>query len=225
VAFHLVNRGNGVRAFALALDPGQAGDSFDPTNCLIYVDRANQAAPDLATLRPQGRNDPIVLAAGESVTVWAMCDIPDGAGGGGRIVLDVRPVVSPGDIAASAWTPDAATARNTYHVAGALSVELSKSQSVTDRLGRPRAIKGAVVTYSLAAKLRGHGVAGDLAITDPIPSGSSYVPGSLRLDGAALSDADDSDAGRADAQGVLVRLGAVSAPALRTVTFQVLINP
>lgn len=225
VAFRLSNLGNARRAFVLALDPAQAGDSFDPTACRIYVQRANLEKPDSPLIEAYGRGDALFLADGETVTVWAMCDIPATAGGIGRVVLTARPLLTSNDDGVPLWTSDRATASSAYRVAEGLSAELIKSQSVVDALGRPRAIKGAIVTYSLAAKLEGEGVARDLAIRDPIPAGSTYVPGSLRLDGERLTDGDDADQGLAGAEGVLVRLGDVTAPALRTVTFQVLINP
>lgn len=225
VAFHLTNLGNAERGFALALDPDQAGDSFDPTACRIYVDRANVAQQDGASAQFYGRGETLLLTAGETVTVWAVCDIPANAGGTGRVALTARPVLAAHDPAVPLWTPERATATDTCRIDEALSAELVKSQSVVDAMGRPRALKGATVTYSLAAKLTGQGVAHDLAISDPIPTGATYVPGSLRLDGASLTDSADDDIGQAGAEGIVVRLGDVPAPALRTVTFQVLINP
>ena len=141
------------------------------------------------------------------------------------LALTARPLLAVDDAAVPVWTSARATATNAYRIIDGLSAELVKSQSVVDRMGRPRAIKGATVTYTLAARLEGWGVARDLTIGDPIPAGSTYVPGSLRLDGAALTDDADGDVGQASADGILVRLGDVPAPALRTVTFQVLINP
>jgi uncharacterized repeat protein (TIGR01451 family) len=225
VAFRLTNLGNGRRAFAMALDPAQAGDGFDPTACRIYIDRADLAQPNLASAQPYGRGETLSLAAGEAVTIWAVCDIPAEAGGTGRVALTARPVLAANDSAVPLWAPDRATAVNTYRIDAGLTAELLKSQSVVDAMGRARAIKGATVTYTLAAKLAGEGVAHDLVVTDPIPPGSTYVPGSLRLNGESLTDSADADIGQAGAEGVVVRLGDVAAPALRTVTFQVLINP
>ena len=62
------------------------------------------------------------------------------------------------------------------------------------------------------------------AITDPIPAGTTYVPGSLTLNAVSLSDVADADAGSVAAGTVTVNLGTVTAPATNTVTFQVTIN-
>jgi hypothetical protein len=51
------------------------------------------------------------------------------------------------------------------------------------------------------------------------------VAGSLTVDGAALSDADDSDAGRFGAGAIEVALGDVEAKSSRFVTFKVRIDP
>ena len=83
---------------------------------------------------------------------------------------------------------------------------------------------GATVTYTIAARFAGDGQARGATVSDPIPDGTAYVPGSLRLDGTALSDAADADAGTADAAGITVALGTVAAPALRTISFQVTIK-
>ena len=60
-----------------------------------------------------------------------------------------------------------------------------------------------------------------------IPSAATtYVAGSLRLDGIALSDPTDGDAGAFDpnSRTVSVALGDAAAAAIRTVSFQVRIN-
>ena len=61
------------------------------------------------------------------------------------------------------------------------------------------------------------------AVLDAIPAGSIYKPGSIRLEGAALTDIADADAGEISPSGVAVRLGTVPAGQARTVTFQVTI--
>lgn len=108
---------------------------------------------------------------------------------------------------------------------GKVDAQLVKTQSVTDPAGGARAIPGAIVTYSLEARF-GAGVGVKQAvISDAIPTGSTYVAGSLTLDGAPLSDAADTDAGRLAGDSIEVGLGDVAAPAVRTVTFKVRINP
>jgi hypothetical protein len=59
---------------------------------------------------------------------------------------------------------------------------------------------------------------------DPVPAGTTYVAGSMRLNAAGLSDAVDADAGRFTGTGVQVDLGTLVAPATRAVTFRATIN-
>jgi uncharacterized repeat protein (TIGR01451 family)/fimbrial isopeptide formation D2 family protein len=62
-----------------------------------------------------------------------------------------------------------------------------------------------------------------VAASDPLPDSVIYVPGSLKLNGTALTDAADIDAGTYDGVSRTVRasLGNVSAGATGTLTFQV----
>ena len=57
-----------------------------------------------------------------------------------------------------------------------------------------------------------------------IPAGTTYRPGTLTLEGGALSDAADADAGEFTGTGIAVRLGTVAGGGARTVTFQVAID-
>ncbi|MFV0622447.1 hypothetical protein ACBY01_00355 [Sphingomonas sp. ac-8] len=96
---------------------------------------------------------------------------------------------------------------------------LVKTQTVAGPDGGTTPQPDAVVTYTLAARFPAATTAA--RIDDPLPEGTRYVAGSLRLDGAALSDAADGDAGSADGTAIRVLLGDVPASALRTVQFQV----
>lgn len=98
---------------------------------------------------------------------------------------------------------------------------LVKSQAVRAPDGSARAMHGAVVTYTLEARFTGASAA--VRIADPIPKGTTYLPGSLMLDELVLSDAADTDQGRVDAAGISVALGDVAA-GHRTVRFQVTIQ-
>ena len=100
------------------------------------------------------------------------------------------------------------------------AASLVKSQTVRAPDGSATPASGAVVTYALAATFDAAGARGAV-IEDPVPAGTSYLPGSMTLDGAALSDAADGDAGDCDGRLIRVALGDVAAAVTRTVTFQV----
>ena len=62
-------------------------------------------------------------------------------------------------------------------------------------------------------------------MTDAIPAGTTYVPGSLALDAGALTDAADADAGTAsNTGGISVTLGNTAAGSTRRVTFDVTVD-
>ncbi len=65
-------------------------------------------------------------------------------------------------------------------------------------------------------------------ISDPIPTFSTYAPGSIKLNAAALSDAIYADAGEFDTSGaptIVVRLGDLTqADGIQTIVFQVTID-
>ena len=86
-------------------------------------------------------------------------------------------------------------------------------------------MRDSVITYTLEARFT-DAVSG-ARIADPIPAGTAFVPGSLTLDGAPLSDAADDDAGRFDAAGgtaqgpgIAVALGQVAAASVHVVQFK-----
>ena len=64
----------------------------------------------------------------------------------------------------------------------------------------------------------------DLRITDPVPAGTTYRAGTLRLDGAVLSDAADADAGTAQGGNIAVTVATATSGSSHTVTFDVQIN-
>lgn len=101
-------------------------------------------------------------------------------------------------------------------------VSLEKRQRVAAPDGSARAVSGATITYTMVARFTG-AVRG-ATLEDPVPAGTSFVPGSIRLDGATLSDAADGDAGQIAAGQVRVALGDVAQPGERTISFQVTIQ-
>jgi uncharacterized repeat protein (TIGR01451 family) len=99
-----------------------------------------------------------------------------------------------------------------------------KSSSILDPFGGSQPVPGAVVTYTLVATVNGTGQADNLHVTDVIPAGTTYEAGTLTLDTAALTDANDTDAGEASAAGIDVDLGNVAGGTTKTVTFNVKID-
>ena len=109
-------------------------------------------------------------------------------------------------------------------VASIGAVSLVKSVAIADPFGGTEAVPGATATYTLTATVSGTGSVSGLTVTDPIPAGTTYQPGTLELDGAGLTDATGDDDGEAGGSGISVDLGAMASGASRTVTFSVTLN-
>jgi uncharacterized repeat protein (TIGR01451 family) len=80
---------------------------------------------------------------------------------------------------------------------------------VSSPAGDERPASGARLTYTIQVAAEGTGSAVDALFRDPIPAHTRFVPGSLRLNGAELSDLADADSGEyvAAVPEVVVRLG------------------
>lgn len=127
-----------------------------------------------------------------------------------------------------------AVGKYTFNV---LALNLLKSVVVTwdptNLAVDPKATPGAKLTYTIRATVTGVGIAAGVKITDPIPDKSTYIPGTLKLNGAALTDLETDlpggsvDAGFVDGAplGVTVNLGDMTSASLtQEISFEVTIN-
>jgi uncharacterized repeat protein (TIGR01451 family) len=239
LTYRVTNAGNGSEAFHLNARDNAGGDDFDPTATSIVLDaNANGVYdPGLDTVYVPGGNDP-VLAPDGSAVVFVLSSIPAGAANGQRGRIDLVAVAATGsgapgtsfagkgqgggDAVVGATGADAED--DGYYAVAAASATFVKSATIVDPFGGATHVPGAVITYRLVATVSGSGALANLRIADAIPAGSTYRPGSLTLEGSALSDAADVDAGEFTGSGIAVRLGSVPAGSARTVTFQVAID-
>ena len=97
--------------------------------------------------------------------------------------------------------------------------------SLVDPFGGTSAVPGSVATFTLTAEVVGPGSLDNLVIADSIPDETTYVAGSLALDGNPLTDAAGDDAGEAsNAAGISVDIGTVNGGDTFEVTFDVTVN-
>lgn len=220
IPFILTNADNGREAFAVAASlstggptPTLAIDSdgdgqYDATRDAKVVDGTTPVLEPGTTLRLFALVTDGSASESLAVTARAMTGSGttgralDGQGDGGGDA-----VVGPTGAAASVTVP--------LRSAGADPV-LVKTQSVADADGGAR--RGSVITYTLEARFPG-GARGAV-IADRIPDGTAFVPGSLRVDDAVLTDAADADPGRFDGAGIAVALGDVAASTVHIVQFK-----
>jgi uncharacterized repeat protein (TIGR01451 family) len=244
LVYRVTNTGNGTEVFGLAADSAIAGDAFDPVlnTPSMYFD--TDASGDFSagdTAYNPGSNDPS-LAPDAAVTVFVINDIPtglaDGANGRSRLTAHALTGDGPagtvfagqgqGGTDAVTGTSTARAATTGEYVVAQAQVTVVKSQTVVDQFGGARPIPGARINYQLIVQAGGATTALAVVADDVIPANTTYVPGSLTLQSAALTDGVDADAGQFNATPVPkihVALGDLAvASGSRTVTFSVTIN-
>jgi len=240
LTFELTNQGNGPEAFRLTADPAVAGNRFDVTVRSIAIDSNGNGTYDegVDQILAQPETTP-VLAPNAALRLFVLVTVPDGALDGKSSAVSLRADAvtgtgTPGTVFAVAGvdggnaivgtTGASATARGSL-TASVATVQLVKSVALRDPFGGTSAVPGSVATFTIEANVSGSGDVANLVITDGIPAGTTYAPGTLALDGAPLTDAADSDAGTASgSSGIAVKLGRTAAGSRRQVTFNVTIN-
>ena len=157
---------------------------------------------------------PLTLAMGATASILVQEDVPAAAVRGSTDSVDVR-ATSSFDPTATDLITDATNIR-----AAGIRVDLLKS------VDHSTTTVGDVVTYTIAYNAVGAGSATGVEIRDTIPAGTTYVAGTLRLKGQALTDAADADAGVFDGANnlVSVAVGNVAAGQNGTVSFQARVN-
>ena len=245
LVFTLTNTGNGSETFNLtALSAGVVGDDFDPTLAVpaIYFDSDSSgdfSGPDVAYTA--GANDP-VLAADASVRLLVINNIPNTAlnGNRGRSQLTAAAAsgtgapgtsfgfVGDGGVEAVAVTTGGDAVLFGEYLVADVQLSAVKTQSIVDQFGGQRPLPGARINYQIVVTHSGSGTATASGFSDLIPANTTYVTGSLQLNGAALSDTADGDAGTfvsAPAPEVRVTLGDLGgASGPQTIQFAVTIN-
>jgi uncharacterized repeat protein (TIGR01451 family) len=237
--FTVTNGGNGAEAFTLAAVANGGGDDFDPAVTSIVLDSNGNGAYDAGvdTVYAGGSNDP-QLDADQSIAVFVVSTIPAGAGDGHRGRVDLPAVAKTGSGApgtsfaglgqgggdAVVGATGADSEDDGYYRVARASVAFVKSATVADAFGGTAAAPGSTITYTLAATVSGSGSLANLRVADAVPAGTSYKAGSLTLEGAALTDAADADAGSFTGTGISVALGTLAAGTTKTITFQVKID-
>jgi uncharacterized repeat protein (TIGR01451 family) len=245
LVFTVTNTGNGSESFLLLpQSAGITGDDFDPqlSSPSLYFDTDDSgdlSASDIAYV--PGSNDP-ALAADASVRVLLVNDIPagiaDGALGRSQLTASARTGTGTagtafagqgeGGVDAVTGTSEADAAEYGEYQVQTLQMTVVKSQTIADPFGGTQPVPGARIRYRIVVSVNGSGTAAAARFDDAIPANTTYVASSLVLNGAALSDTADADAGMyavaptPRVQAVLGDLNQGSGP--QTIEFAVTIN-
>ena len=249
LAFLLTNTGNGQETFRLTRNNAIAGDQFDPVSVpagAVYLESGSQAGfqptgPNADIAYVAGVNDP-ALAADASRTIYLYSSVPAGqatgalgyasltgasttAGAPGAVPGATLTGLGQGGVDAVVGGSRAqAVAQGAYIVSGiALSV-VKAVVAVQDPKGGALVMPGAVLTYRVTLALTGAGIANNLSFSDPLALATTFVPGSISVDGSARTDALDTDNASFAAGAVAVVFGNTAAPATRVIEFKATVN-
>ena len=238
--FKVTNTGNGPDIFKLAdtlVTPG--GTTFTPASCLVYFDTANTGlfAPSDVLYTP-GSNDPH-LAQNQSQNMLVVCNVPNSAvdtalgemqlGATSKTASGTFGSVSAGAgvggvdaiVGASTGVSDATGIYQVHQFAVAY---VQSAASVSAPGGGHKVVDGATVEYTLTVTPSGSASGNNMVLTDPIPANTTYVPGSLLLNGTAVTPANG-DYNLTTPGAVTVKLGTLAGSASpQVVKFQVTIN-
>lgn len=105
-------------------------------------------------------------------------------------------------------------------------VTMTKTVAILDQWGGSLPIPGATLRYTITATA--NGTANNVVVSDPLPTNTSFIPNTLKLNNSALTDAADADAGDVGgttADTITVNLGNLTnTSAMQTITFEVKIK-
>lgn len=243
IRFTVTNLGNGAETFDLTGDLAVGGDDFDPTGLQFYIDDGdNVFEPGTGDGAPVTS---IALAAETTGTVWFVADIPAALVDGnlGDITMTATSQTgtgAPGTVFAGAGTGGVDAVIGTsggddldvggYLVANIVFNVTKTSAILSDPLGGTQPIPGAVIEYTITVSTTGSATADNVAVTDDIPTNTTYVAGSITVNTVAKTDAVDAEAAPAcdfnstNPGGIHCGLGSLTGVTSNTVTFQVTIN-
>jgi uncharacterized repeat protein (TIGR01451 family) len=249
LTFLLTNTGNGVERFTLTRNNLLAGDNYDPLNGsagAIFLESGlapglQTSGPTADTLYVAGVNDPD-LPADVSRTVYVVSNTPAGlvSGNAGLATLAAA-ATTPGAAGAAPGTTLAGLGTGGVDaVVGASQAQASRTGSylvsdvalsvvktvvsVLDPRGGSNVEAGSVLTYRITVTLSGTGGVNNLIITDPLPAQTTYVAGSMLVNGATRTDAVDADNARFSANTVTVDFGNTASPVVHVIDFRATVN-
>lgn len=187
--FLLSNTGNGSDKFTLL--PDNNATSADVTNKKIYLDNGDGIFNGADT-----QITDINLSADANATLFFVSDIPVNA----TWLTSSHGIEAKSSIGGSGVPGTAYTLSNYFAVDGVKGgvdsalctyelnqLELKLLKNAT--LGSTDVFKGSVIHYKIEASVVGVGTLNTVVIQDVMPIGTTYVNGTLRLNGTVLSDA------------------------------------
>lgn len=158
-----------------------------------------------------GKGDTGALASGVSAAFVARTTVPAGSSDG-QMGLHIVTATSSVDTSVS----DTSKKSTAVH---APVLTLAKSVSPTG--SQP---PGTVLTYTTTYNNTGSGYATTVVLVDQIPTSTTYVTGSIKVDGVAQTDSSDTDYAKLETGSVIVSFPTLGASTSGTFSFQVKIK-
>lgn len=236
LTFTLTNTGNGPETFGITgASAGIPGDDFDPAADSIYLDANGNGSYDAGIDTLYSNLTQPTLNPQQSLVLFFLNDIPAGRApadrGFSRLTATALTGTGAGTVVPGAGVggTDAvigsgggiAADTGTYAVDS--DYTLVKSYAVNDGSGGSVPKSGATVTYTLLLTASGTGTSQAATIADAIPAGTTYVAGSIALDGTPLPDAA-AYTGSAVSIAIPAEPFPPSQTLTHTVTFRVTVN-
>jgi len=237
VIYTVTNTGNDADNFTLTA-ANQAGDNFDVSNIKIYKDDGDNIFNAGDTLVSAA----VAFTADQSIKFFIVSDIPLTPSNGQSSIVKLTAATgytaTAGADTAAVDTVFADTgadgtenANNTYTISSATLAVVKSAIVISDPINNvtnPKAIPGAVIEYTMTVTNSGSAAAGAVTLTDSIPSNTTYVASSMKLNAAVLTDIADADGGvttGSPVTSVSVNAGTVAASGgTATVKFRVTVN-
>ena len=218
----LTNTGNGTDSFTISV--ASATGNFNLTNVVLYADGNGDGVPDNST--PITSTGP--MAAGTIFKFVAVGIVPAGQTAAQTAAITVSGI-------GTATGAPAPQQNNVDSVTVGTDAVVNVTKAVSASIGAPGS---GPYTYTLTYTNTGNNTATNLTLTDTLPAGMTYVPGSARWSitgpGVTLTDAADGAQGSAPdtitydynqtvAGRVTAVISRVQPGESRTLTFQVTI--
>ena len=213
-AHTVTNLGNGSDLFDMTVSSTQGWSVTlyeDVNGNGVYDSGTDVALADTdADLVP----DTGALAADDSLQILVGVVVPNGAADG---AVDVTTVTATSDF--DGTVTDDATDTTTVQ-----APQVTVAKSVNPAGAQP---PGTVLTYTIVVTNGGTGSAVNVVLTDPIPTNTSYVAGTITQDSNPRTDAsgdDNADYNITSAGEITVAIGSLAAAESTTIEFQVTID-
>jgi uncharacterized repeat protein (TIGR01451 family) len=188
MSFMLSNTGNGVDSYLFSTVEGETLD-FKVDNAEVYQDNGDGVFSVEDSLATE-----VEVEADANVTLFLVSDIPDDAEKFSYNGIEASSTIQGSLVygeskklddfyAVMVAKEDAKSALCGYEVSN-LALKLEK----TATLSSDKPYSGSTIHYKIALKVIGEGVVENVVVKDNIPTGTTYIEDSLKLDGVTAGD-------------------------------------